>query len=99
MAQRTKCPFPHDSIDGSPNLRVSLLIPSPAPRPLLDLLGVNDQELQEQMAKSHPYAFNSLKQVRSLIMLNCIVLFNFKGALAADNGGLCGRIGCDLGFS
>ena len=58
MAERKKCPFPHDSIDGSPNLRVSLLIPSPTPRPLLDLLGVNDQELQEQMAKGHPYEFN-----------------------------------------
>ena len=40
-----------------PKLEVSLLSPSPSPRPLLDLLGFTDQELQEQMAKGHPYEF------------------------------------------
>ena len=52
------CPFPHDIANNRPRLGVSLLRPSPNPRPLLDLLGLNDQELQEQMAKSHSYAFN-----------------------------------------
>ena len=59
VQQRAKhCPFPHDIDSGRPRLRVSLLVPSPNPRPLLDLLGDTDQELQEKMAKGHPYAFN-----------------------------------------
>ena len=52
------CPLPHEIAINRPKLGVSLLKPSPAPRPLLGLLGVNDQELQEQMSKGHPYAFN-----------------------------------------
>ena len=55
--QRAHCPFPHDIVSRL-RLGVSLLRPSPNPRSLLDLLGLNDQELQEQMAKSHSYAFN-----------------------------------------
>ena len=46
------------NVSGKPNLRVSFLSPSTTPRPHLDLLGVTDQELQEQMAKGHPYTFN-----------------------------------------
>ena len=57
--QRAKhCPFPHDIASGRPRLGVSLLVPSPNPRPLLGLLGDTDQELQERMAKGHPYIFN-----------------------------------------
>ena len=57
--QRAKhCPFPHDIASGRPRLGVSLLLPSPNPRPILDLLGSTDQELQEHMAKGHPYEFN-----------------------------------------
>ena len=59
MAQRVKhCPLPHDIASGRPRLGVSLLVPSPSPSPILGLLGVTDQELQEQMAKGHPYEFN-----------------------------------------
>ena len=58
MAQCANCPIPHDGANGLPTLGVSLLTPSPNPRPLLDLLGGNDQKLQEQMAEGHPYAFN-----------------------------------------
>ena len=53
------CPLPHNR----PKLGVSILTPSTTPRTILDLLGVNDQELQEEMAKGHPYAFKLLKQV------------------------------------
>ena len=60
MAQQRArhCPFPHDIASGRPRLGVSLLVPSANPRPLLGLLGDTDQELQERMAKGHPYAFN-----------------------------------------
>ena len=58
MAGSQNCPMPHDGDNGSPMLGISLITPSPNPRPLLDLLGVNDQELQEKMAEDHPYAFN-----------------------------------------
>ena len=52
------CPLPHNTTDGRPKLQVFGLSPSTNPRPLLDLLAVTDQELQDQMAKGHPYAFN-----------------------------------------
>ena len=52
------CPLPHNTTDGRPKLQVFELSPSTNPRPLLDLLGITDQELQDQMAKGHPYAFN-----------------------------------------
>ena len=56
--QGSHCPMPHDIATNRPRLGVSLLTPSPTPRLLLDLLGVNDQELQGEIAKGHPYAFN-----------------------------------------
>ena len=56
--QGSRCPFPHDIANNRPKLGVSLLKPSHTPRPLLNLLGVNDQELQGQMARGHSYAFN-----------------------------------------
>ena len=56
--QAQHCPIPHDVANNRPRLGVSLLSPSPNPRPILDLLGVSDQALQEQMAKGHPYIFN-----------------------------------------
>ena len=51
------CPFPHNVASGRPRLGVSTLIPSQNPRPILDLLGVTDKEMQAQMAKDHPYVF------------------------------------------
>ena len=71
MAQQgvQHCPMPHDIATKPPRLGVSLFTLSPNPRPLLDLLGGNDQKLQEQMAEGHPYVFKfkslSLKQVMS----------------------------------
>ena len=56
--QGSHCPLPHDIANHRPKLGVSALNPSPTPRPLTELLGVSDRELQEQMAKSHPYVFN-----------------------------------------
>ena len=56
--QGNRCPMPHDIANNRPKLGVSLLVPSQTPRPLTELLGVNDQELLEQMARGHPYAFN-----------------------------------------
>ena len=57
--QRAKhCPFPHDIASGRPRLGVSLLLPSTNQRPLLDLLASTDQELQEHIAKGHPYEFS-----------------------------------------
>ena len=56
--QGSHCALPHKIATNRPRLRVSLLTLSPTPQPLLDLLGVDDQELQDQMAKGHPYAFN-----------------------------------------
>ena len=58
MAMGTRCPLPHKIANNRPKLEVSILMPSPTHRPILELLGINDQELQEQMAKGHPYAFN-----------------------------------------
>ena len=59
MAQQSRhCPIPHDVATNRPKLGVSLLSPSSTPRPILGLLGVTDQQLQEQMAKGHPYEFN-----------------------------------------
>ena len=50
---------------GLPAFGVSFLCPSSSsasssasPHPLLQLLGLSDQELQEQIAKGHSYAFN-----------------------------------------
>ena len=37
---------------------VHFLTPSSKPLPLPDLLGLTDQQLQEQMAKGHGYGFN-----------------------------------------
>ena len=56
--QGSHCPLPHEVANNRTELGVSLLKPSPNPRPLLNLLGVTNQELQEQMAKGHPYEFN-----------------------------------------
>ena len=56
------CPFPHDIANNRPRLGVSLLRPSPNPRPLLDLMGLSDQKLQEQMARGHPYGFEIPKK-------------------------------------
>ena len=36
----------------------SLTSSSSSPHPMLQLLGLSDQEMQEQMAKGHSYAFN-----------------------------------------
>ena len=61
MAQQDDhCFLPHKRDKTKPTVGVSILQPSPAPRSILDLLGINDQELQEQMAKGHPhpYAFH-----------------------------------------
>ena len=58
MPHSANCALPHKGVNGKPNLGASFLSPSTTPRLLLDLLGVTDQELQEQMAKGHPYPFN-----------------------------------------
>ena len=50
MASRRCCP-----VNG---IGVHLLTRPPNPRPLLDLLGLSDEQLQEQMSKDHPYGFN-----------------------------------------
>ena len=58
MAQQDDhCFLPHKRDKTKPTVGVSILQPSPAPRSILDLLGINDQELQEQMAKGHPYPY------------------------------------------
>ena len=51
------CPFPHDVASGRPRLGVFVLRPSPSPRPIPELLGQTDDDLQEKMAKHHSYAF------------------------------------------
>merc|ERR1719370_847393 len=55
MANSHCCPLKN-------SFEVSLLSPvfstSSSPHPMLQLLGLSDQELQEQMAKGHSYAFN-----------------------------------------
>ena len=50
MASRRCCP-----VNG---IGVHLLTPPKNPRPLLDLLGLSDEQLREQMSKGHPYGFN-----------------------------------------
>ena len=50
MAQRQCCP--------ATGIGVNFLTPSFNPRPLPDLLGLTDHQLQEQMAKGHAYGFN-----------------------------------------
>ena len=65
MAQKSGCLL-HSRKTGLPVFSVSLLSSSPSssesssssPHPFLQLLGLSDQELQEQMAKGHSYAFN-----------------------------------------
>ena len=49
MAERRCCPVA--------GIGVHLLTPPSAPQPLLDLLGLTDEQLQEAMAKNHPYGF------------------------------------------
>ena len=49
MAERRCCPVA--------GIGVHLLTPPSTPRPLLDLLGLTDEQLQEVMAKNHPYGF------------------------------------------
>ena len=54
MAHFEPCSLPH-----SPGAGIHFLSSSPPPRRTLpELLGFSDLELQEQMAKSHNYAFN-----------------------------------------
>merc|ERR1712016_56127 len=68
MAQ-SRCCLLQNPQTGLPSFRVFLLTPSSSsssscvsapysPHHLLHLLGLSDQELQEQMAKGHSYAFN-----------------------------------------
>ena len=54
MALSKPCCLPHDGARAG----VQFLSPSKSGRTPLQLLGISDQELQEQMAKGHPYAFN-----------------------------------------
>ena len=54
MALSKPCCLPHDGA----RVGVQFLSPSKSGRTPLQLLGISDQELQEQMAKGHPYAFN-----------------------------------------
>merc|ERR1712012_1212822 len=49
MAERPCCPVV--------GIGVHLLTPPSTPQPLLDLLGLTDEQLQEVMAKDHPYGF------------------------------------------
>ena len=49
MAERSCCPVA--------GIGVHLLTPASNPRSLLDLLGLTDEQLQEVMAKDHPYGF------------------------------------------
>ena len=64
IPQSNCCPLQSPE-NGLPCFGVSLLSPSSpslssssSPHPMLQLLGLTDQELQEQMAKGHIYAFN-----------------------------------------
>ena len=65
MAQMRCCPLKSPT-RGLPSFGISHLSPSSllltssssSPHPMLQLLGLSDQELQEQMAKGHSYAFN-----------------------------------------
>ena len=50
MASRRCCP-----VNG---IGVHLLTPPNNPRPLLELLGLSDEQLREQMSKDHPYGFH-----------------------------------------
>ena len=57
--QSDDCCLRHDPTTGASLLGVSVLKPSPNPRPLPELLPLKkDQKLHEEMAKAHPYAFN-----------------------------------------
>ena len=62
MAQSRCCPL-QNALTGLPSFSVSLIStslvspPSSPPR-ILQLLGLSDLELQEQIAKGHSYAFN-----------------------------------------
>ena len=49
MAERRCCPLA--------GIGVHSLTPPSTPQPLLDLLGLTDEQLQEVMAKDHPYGF------------------------------------------
>ena len=49
MAAKPCCPVA--------GIGVHFLIPPTSPQPLLDLLGLTDEQLQEVMAKNHPYGF------------------------------------------
>ena len=54
-----RCCFPHDPTSGAPLLGVSVLTPHPDRRPLHELLPLRkDQQLHEEIARTHPYAFN-----------------------------------------
>ena len=60
--RKHRCPFPHNF---SNRFAVSFLAPSPSPRPLLDLMGVKDEELKDHLVRQHPYALRSSEQVRA----------------------------------
>ena len=60
--RKHRCPFPHNF---SNRFAVSFLAPSPSPRPLLHLMGVKDEELQDHLVRQHPYALRSSEQVRA----------------------------------
>ena len=49
MAEKPCCPVA--------GIGVHSLTPPSNPRPLLDLLGLTDEQLQEVMVKNHPYGF------------------------------------------
>ena len=63
MAQSQCCPL-QNTVTGLPSFGVSmlslpsLLASSSSPHSMLQLLSLPDQELQEQMARGHSYAFN-----------------------------------------
>ena len=60
--RKHRYPFPHNFSD---KLGVSFLAASSSPRPLLDLMGVKDEELQDHLVKCHPYALRAWVQVRA----------------------------------
>ena len=71
----------------SDKLGVSFLAPYPSPRPLLDLMGVKDEELQDHLVKCHPYALRSSVQVRAhnlnVMRTNMFILFSSLRALVS----------------
>ena len=91
--RKHRCPFPHNFGD---KLGVSFLAPSPSPRPLLDLMGVKDEELQDHLVKSHPYALRSSVQVKAhnlnVMCTNMIILFLLSGPWSVDKDDLFGRV-------